>query len=143
MKYSIPICSNCSEDDIRDRIRSLSYRRTGVLASKNDRIWLRGILGILGIRPVFPATFIVKQDGDKQIISYSIHPGISFWVITFWFAVALIYSVVSLILNGITATSYYFIGGVLLFEALNYFEYHWQAKRCGDLLEAKIKQSAW
>ena len=95
------------------------------------------------IRPVFPATFSVKQDGDKQIIGYSIHPGISFWVITFWFAVALIYSVVSLILNGITATSYYFIGGVLLFEALNYFEYHWQAKRCGDLLATKIKQSAW
>lgn len=143
MKYSIPICSNCSEADIRDRIKSLTYHPTWGVNEKSEKIWLRGIMGILRIRPVFPATFSVKQDGDKQIISYSIHPGISFWVITFWFAVALIYSVVSLILNGITATSYYFIGGVLLFEALNYFEYHWQAKRCGDLLEAKIKQSAW
>ena len=28
MKYSIPICSNCSEADIRDRIKSLSYHPT-------------------------------------------------------------------------------------------------------------------
>lgn len=143
MKYSIPICSNCSEADIRDRIKSLSYHPTFIFTKKINRIWLRGIMGILRMRPVFPATLSVKQDGENKIISYSIHPGISFWVITFWFAVAFIYSVVSLIVNGITATSYYFIGGVILFEALNYFEYHWQAKRCGDMLEAQIKQSAW
>ncbi len=72
MKYSIPICSNCSEADIRDRIKSLSYHPTFIFTKKINRIWLRGIMGILRMRPVFPATLSVKQDGENRITIPSI-----------------------------------------------------------------------